>query len=54
VRRWRNLGDPLDGADVVLLGLFSAKGQRRRPRRARVIGHDGAGFFLAAPFRLPE
>lgn len=25
MKQYRNLGDPLDGADVVLIGLFSAK-----------------------------
>ena len=49
VKQYRALGDPLDGADVVLIGLFSAKDKqyevrldevaaRAEARGARVVG----------------
>jgi hypothetical protein len=32
VKQYRNLGDPLDGADVILIGLFSSKEKQYQVR----------------------
>jgi 50S ribosomal subunit-associated GTPase HflX len=38
VKQYRDLGDPLDGADVVLIGLFSAKEKQYEARLDEFAG----------------
>ncbi|MFC6023788.1 hypothetical protein ACFP2T_47505 [Plantactinospora solaniradicis] len=38
MKQYRNLGDPLDGADVILVGLFSAKEKQYKIRLDELAG----------------